>query len=191
VWLSDLPPPNDSLRQGDLVRNVPFLDMSGQPVIEDGELRLAAKLRPGIVVTQCCDVEQKGVARFARVSKVKYRPGRDREAIEATQPAEPDDEGFVRYSTRYLAMRPVGGLLEPVDDRRLWVAMLLETVEYRGDLAWLMSERVARMTPEGRRVLRTKLMLSVGRVEDDDADYFASRGERAHLLRESDVTAAT
>ena len=50
-----------------------------------------------------------------------------------------------------------------------------------------MNERVARMTPEGRRVLRTKLMLSVGRVEDDDADYFASRGETAHLLRESAV----
>jgi len=54
-----------------------------------------------------------------------------------------------------------------------------------------MSERVARMTPEGRRVLRTKLMLSVGRVEDDDLDYFTSRGERAHLLLESGVTAAT
>ena len=83
-------------------------------------------------------------------------------------------------------LEPVGPL-QPLDDRHLWVAMLLETVEYRGDLAWLMNERVARMTPEGRRVLRTKLMLSVGRVEDDDADYFASRGETAHLLRESAV----
>jgi len=166
-----------------LVTNVPFVDVSREPVIEESQARQAVKLRPGVVVTQCCDVEQKAVARFARISKVKYRPGREREAVEAIRPVEPDADGFVRYTTRYLVLEPVGPLDRP-SERHLWVAMLLETAEYRSDLAWLVHRRVARMTPEARRVLRTKLMLSVGRVADDDADYFSSRGEREHLLRE-------
>jgi len=180
VWLPD-PPSDDPLRQGDLIDDVPFPDVSGEPMIEDGTVTLPVAVGPALLVTQCCDIQQKDVARVARVAKINNPRGRAYEAITGVEPVEPDEDGFVRYSTRFFALDPVGPLSR-LDERYLWVAMLLETMEYRGDLSWLLRRRVARMTPEERRTLRTKLMLSGGRTTDEDADYLLARGEQEHFV---------
>jgi hypothetical protein len=56
------------------------------------------------------------------------------------------------------------------------VADLGQIMSFGGERQELSRHRRARMTPEGRRLLRIKLSFFFGRVEDGDAQYLEEHG---------------
>jgi len=182
VWLPDLPNPEDELRQGDFLADVPF--PQGHPRPGSLDTAPAPDLRLGLVLEHCCDIAQDHVVTIAQVRERKVRAGSQQERMLRMSPSDhivaDDGVTLVNYPVGlHLVETPADGPAPRAG--RMWIAQLHKTVIYDGDLSWLRAERVARMTPEARRALRARLAIRAGRPEGEDVAYFLERGDSPTL----------
>jgi hypothetical protein len=185
VWEPNPPDVTDSLRQGDLVADVCFMQVRSRPEIDgNGRASIKIRVRQGVVITPCCTITQKGVVELAEVQGTRdIDPSEDfyRGMMNTSWPPETGTpivyDGFPLVS--------IPGVLEPKTHQAIRYASFLSTASFEGDISWLRTARLARMTPEARRDLRVRLSLYWGRAEPEDADILAARGVQGNLFREA------
>ena len=178
MWSPESVPPDDPARQGDLLSQVPFPD--AQLPLTISTLRgsanpirtVAVKLTRGVVVSQCCDNQGND---YAVISYVQQLSGLNTERTAAIQEAEPTPS-VSGYDLRYFNLVLLEGVLNELKANRLWAADLQRTVAYYGDCSQFAAARTARMTAQGRRLLRIKLSLLWSRVEQGDLELLQSLG---------------
>ena len=182
MWEPLLPPEGDLLRQGDLVKGVMLprlrlpLEVAHVPGTnpEDGAvIPLKGYARDFLIVSQCCEIENGAFVSLALIRSTGPLNEALREGLQAEQPPSPGEEGgFVFDQFR---LDPLDHLVEE-PDYRYTVADLGQIISFGGQREDLNPYRQARMTPEGRRLLRIKLTYYFGRAENDDANHLEERG---------------
>jgi hypothetical protein len=175
VWLP-APDPSEPLRQGDLLLDVPFVALVGEPVADDqGLAKVRVRNRPAVVISQCCTIENGDSVEVAQISNTA-----------PLRPEQPFFQGLMNTDWPPVASRstvsaafpigPVDGHLKPKSDGRVLTVDFTRTTNFLGDLAWLQAKRVARMSPEARRLLRLRLALHWSREEPEDGRILRDLG---------------
>lgn len=174
VWEEGVPDPEELLRQGDLISEVPFPVLKASPDIKDTWSQVKWKRYPGVVVSQCCTTQQRRVAEIAAV--VRTAPlSPEHGVVKGLTSGWPATEGAVFYDG--MLLEPVGGVVAEVEGGRYPHVAFRTRVTFTDDLAWLQQVRVARMTPVGRRNLRLRLGAWYARTEEQDAIELDGSGE--------------
>lgn len=180
MWEPLTPPSEDAIRQGDLLADAPLLrpllPVHTTSMSANDDVYAPVKHRTGfaLVVTQCCTAERER----APLSIVEVRrhgvPADSRDAYLAAEPSSMPGAGGYVYE--HFALREVSPHLPELGRDRLWIAVLNDVFSYHGDQSELRKLRIARMTAEGRRLLRLNLMSLWGRATEDDAAVLAGAG---------------
>jgi len=182
VWEAELPPEAELLRQGDFLRAVllPRLRLPlevahvpGTQPIDGAVVPLLGYARDYLVVSQCCEIENGDHVALALIRSTGHLDEELRAALLAEQPPSEGEEGG--YIFDKFRLEPLAGLIEG-DANSFRVADLGPIMSFQGERQRLTRYRRARMTPEGRRLLRIKLSFYFGRAEDGDAEYLQGRG---------------
>lgn len=164
MWEDDCPDISDGLRQGDLLLGVPLeAQQVGEPI--QGATR-PIELTDVIVVSQCCTTQQKSLVSLAPLHTIKLAAQRP-DVLRLLQLEEPEAFGGP-FETNRLYLQPHPSMNLGLG--RAKVAYLLEArlLKTGDDDLWLRSRRVARMTPQGRRLVRIKVGAHWARPEEDD-----------------------
>ena len=182
MWAAN---PEDGLRQGDLLGEVPFPTLKIEPAVISRlagqpatEAVVTIKYEKALVVSQCCSLEKGRTVLVAPVAGVRPRNAAGTQSLKIDDPTPdaagdlPDGVGYV-YERHRLDLLP--GYLDELDDR-LWVANFERIIPLREDYSSVEEIRLASMTPEGRRTLRIRLGFFWGRAEEGDAETLTSRG---------------
>ena len=178
MWSTDPIAPGDLLRQGDLIADslypvvahpYRFIGAAGSEPAKGSDLVLRTGSRPLLVVSQCCEVEKGLTVAVAPVKKQNVKKPGVREALMATDP-----EPGLPFVYNMLALDCVADLT-PLE-HQVHVADFSEIVSIQGAEPAMREGRVARMTPQGREQLRSKLLHFWARVEAGDA-IALGRGE--------------
>lgn len=178
MWENDLPTVDDQLRQGDLLAQVQMpavqlpLSTYANPLGDSTLGALAVPTHVGLVVSQCCQNEK---GKFASISPVTdSRPVFESE-LQSWLSVEPVGEVELVFDLFCLEERPELIEHRPIRVKsgqeaiKLRVADLARATPYSGDWGELRKQRVARMTPYGRYMLRAKLGFFWSRAEAEDA----------------------
>ena len=179
MWLDSLPDDNDPLRQGDLLINITLPKLEPHiPLLYVQQQRLTtvpAMTSNVIVISQCCDNYE---SRYAVVARVGYLGNLQDRYVQALKNPEPlwDRTALSGYTPREFLIEPIPGILDDPGENRYLVAKLHQSATFSGDCTPLLKTRRARMTAEARRLLRIKLGVLWGRVEEDDVDELKRRG---------------
>ncbi|HUY47393.1 MAG TPA: hypothetical protein VMV92_16950 [Streptosporangiaceae bacterium] len=131
-----------------------------------------SKAQTYLVVSQCCTIENQIVAALAPVRSTRSL---NAEQLSEYEREEPSVDPDVRYVYNAHALVPFSGYLTRTDGR-IFVADLTSIQSYSGTISDFQESRVAMMTPAGRRLLRIRLALFWGRVEQEDELWFEERG---------------
>lgn len=185
MWQTAEVPKDDPLRQGDLLLYVPFPAL-GVPLQttkgtaarpEDVQAIIRVRERTLLVVSHCCETSNQYLAVAPVVPK---RPGGEREerALLAEEPPESANggDGEYGYDLARFRLEPIDGVLPTLPAPSQQVAELTRIISFTGGCASLTNMRAARLSPEGRRILRIKLALFWGRPEKEDAAYLEANG---------------
>jgi hypothetical protein len=182
MWLSYLPEPAASLRQGDLLVDLALPKLKwplnyarppGQDVSADQTVLVpSGRMQIHLVVSQCCTIENQTVAALARVRPTQ--PLTDGQ-IRDFERELPSDDPEVSYSFTEHALKPVGEHLERKAGK-IWVADFASIQTYSGSIADFQASRIAAMSPEGRRALRVRLGAFWSRAEAEDELHLKERG---------------
>jgi hypothetical protein len=188
MWADVALDANEELRQGDLTQGfvfprlkLPFLavqPLSGPgketPQEEAPQLVVESKRGLHLVVSQCCTIENRRIVALAPVTWTPPLLPRLREALLADDPPEEgDDEGA--YATDMFMLEPVAGVIE-ARENQFSVVDLNQIASFSGFYQVLRGLRVARMTPQARLRLRTKLAYYWSRAEKSDVEALRSQG---------------
>lgn len=179
MWEADQPSSSASLRQGDLLLDVPIV--AQQTDAPPGEsLSLRVERKNFVVVSQCCTTENHGVVSLARVQTMRAS-GISPRFLESLQvrPPVPRESG-ITIATNYFLLDPYPLAVEP---GRLKVANFLDIRTVLADPAagWLTSRRAASMSVTGRRDLRSRLGLFWARPTQEDEAALLEAGEPLHV----------
>ena len=179
IWARDTPQPEDLLRQGDLILNVPFPVLKVEPEIDPNHNTAVVRMirRPAIVVSQCCTTQNRSVAELAAVVRTG-KISADSPMVRGLMQPYPAKSGQVFYDGMWL--EPLGSVVpgERAEGRYHHISFA-HRVTFNGDLTWLQIKRAARMTPVGRRDLRMRLGAWYSRVEAEDEKLLKHAGEIA------------
>jgi hypothetical protein len=190
MWLSTCPEKSVTLRQGDflyglmlprLIWPLAYARAPESTVAKNQAVLLyAAKPYGYLVVSQCCTVENQTVAAVAEVkstkplSELELRDYEREEPVYESENAALAEEALENTDSGYVfnahALAPFEGYLGRADGR-LYVADFTTIQTYSGSIEDFQEARVAAMTPVGRRLLRIRLALFWGRVEDEDRQW--------------------
>jgi hypothetical protein len=182
MWQSELPSADDGLRQGDLLSALllPALKLPlavvavpGQEPGEQGQALVPTKKRTFLVVSQCCTIENGELVALAPVKRTPPLNPPDQMAYRWETPEDVPDDDEASFAFNALALDPLDGVLDDPGGGKLQVVSLEEIISYAGDHRLLAQQRVARMTPAGRRRLRRRLMYFWGRAEAEDESALA------------------
>jgi hypothetical protein len=182
VWEAELPPEAELLRQGDLLKGIHLprlrlpLEVAHVAGTQPGDGAVAlvqSYARDFLVVSQCCEIENGNYVALSLIRSTGPLNPDVRNALLAEQPPREGEEGG--YVFDQFRLEPLAGLVGG-DANRFQVADLGEIMSFGGERHELSRHRRARMTPEGRRLLRIKLSFYFGRVEDGDAQYLEELG---------------
>jgi hypothetical protein len=178
MWEKELPEEEDELRQGDLLTDVVLprlvapIERYRNPNGTGHLTTVAAPEHLGLVVSQCCQNEQ---GEHISVSPVISTIPLNEEQLAEWLRDEPTGvEGeyvYDRFCLEELAGHITHGaahLRGGLEGLVLKVADLSRATPISGDRSSLRAARVARMTPFGRHLLRTKLAYHWGRAEAGD-----------------------
>lgn len=182
MWEPEVPDKSAALRQGDLLDGLVLPKLKwplfyARPPAQAGTenqmiVLPGSKAQTYLVVSQCCTIENQIVAALAPVRST--RPLNE-EQLSEYEREEPSVDPDVRYVYNAHALTPFGDYLERTG-RRIFVADLTQIQSYSGEISEFQESRVAVMTPAGRRLLRIRLALFWGRVEQEDEVWFDERG---------------
>ena len=174
MWEADCPDAGEDLRQGDLLDGLllPVLTLpikvahfsGSEPAAGDSALLGLKGPKHYVVVSQCCTIEN---GNQVAIAPVKSTPTLTNEEALGYLDEEPTDERNFVYSV--LRLEDLPEVLEALGRGRYRVVDLQATQSWAGDRSALRAARRARMTPEGRRLLRIKLGFFWGRAEAEDA----------------------
>ncbi len=175
MWQEDPPDVGLELRQGDLICDVPLVLQEGEPqVTERQTVELPVEYGDVIVVAQCCTIEQKRLVALAPLKTIrvgKQRPDR----LASLMQTEPDPASGGKFPMHELLLEPHAAMRLTGDRRK--IADLLEARIFRSpETEWLRRRRTARMTAEGRRLVRIKLGLHWARATDEDEEILTRLG---------------
>jgi len=129
---------------------------------------LPAKRRDFLVVSQCCTIENHRVAALAPIKWISRLTDEDRAAYKQADFSVIGDDKYV-FNAHILD--PIQGVMEEQGGKAK-VADLTKIVTYTGDDSELRARRAARMSTDGRRLLRMRLSGFWSRVEADDLAWF-------------------
>ncbi len=169
------------VRQGDLLIGVvlprlefplPTARAPDAPPREGDSAVVRTTIKPCIVVSQCCEIEN---GRTIAVAPVKSTPPLGHDETSVYEAIEPTAE-VGGYAYDGFRLESIPGVLDPLDRNRLHVASLSEIVSIRCSPTALMELRAAEMDVEARRALRIKLGFFFGRAEREDAMALAEMG---------------
>lgn len=185
MWLAN-PDEEEPLSQGDLVSELYFPQLSlpqhvvpapGNPSVMATVLTAVPK-PAAIVVTQCCQMDKPGNKHFvlAPVKLTRLRSDAERAALLAEEPRSSSQPGEnPGYVYDILFLEQFGEVLTERSDL-VWIADLTQSTAFSGDQNELKKVRVAKMTPEARRLLRIKLAYFWGRATEEDRVALAAIG---------------
>jgi len=182
VWEAVLPPEGDLLRQGDLLKDVllPRLRLPlevahvpGTRPNDGASIPLPGYAKDFLVVSQCCEIENGKHVAVAVIRSTGRLDEPLRDALLAEQPPSEGEEGG--YVFDQFRLESLTTVVED-DGKSFRVADLGQIMSFGGDRQELGSYRRARMSPEGRRLLRIKLSYFFGRVEAEDAQNLEGKG---------------
>lgn len=179
MWSADNISTKDPLRQGDLIFDVVFpalkLPLPLFPVNQKEQTATPARKQPGIVVSQCCDNE---TGDYAAIAPIVLRGGLKDHQLQALLNEEPiwDGARMSAYDVEHFRLHPLASKLDDPGAGKHWVVNLNRAACFYGDCADLRVHRRARMSVEGRRLLRIKLGLLWSRVEAEDAAELEAKG---------------
>lgn len=168
----------EELRQGDLLMDlllpVPELPValiragaSPQAAFEQAVSK--AKKRHFLVVSQCCTIANGPAVAIAPLSQTQMLEPEQRRSYE-WETREQADDTSLRLAFSAMRVLPLDGILDDPEGGRIRIVNFEEVVSYKGRREELKAARVARMTPAGRRALRTRLMYFWGREAREDAE---------------------
>lgn len=180
MWSNETPVPDSSLRQGDLLVDVPrpilrlpvkvadFLENQPMTVVQ-------VETGPALVISHCCTNEN---SKHVAVASVRRRGGLRPHERTGLLKDEPDivDGALHNYTLDSFALKAYSDVLESLDEDHFWVAELSRMTSFVGDDASLRKLRRAHMEPEERRLLRIKLAYRWARAEEGDAQHLMARG---------------
>lgn len=173
MWASRLPPPDEGLRQGDLLVDVPF-PVRGAVRLTPEKLEAPVKPSAVMVVAHCCTVQQRRSLTLAKVISNAAMPD-DHPFLKALRNVDPQIGDYAFYAH---LLDPHPSI--PVKNNKVRLVDLVDTVTLIGqsldDFDWLRAKRVARMTTVSRAQLRQKLTVLTGRAEPDDREILAAEG---------------
>jgi hypothetical protein len=180
VW-DDPPDADDSLRQGDLLINVPFpaLPVPLQTTAavarreEDIQAIVNVRHRTALVVSHCCSSNDEYVA-LAPVTPKRINPLQEA-ALLAEEPPQGAGLDISGYDVAHFRLLSLENVLDDIDPG-FHVADLTRILSFSGGCANLIALRRGRLTPLGRRLLRIKLALFWGRAEQGDAEALEAQG---------------
>lgn len=180
MWETDLPPVEDDLRQGDLLAdlalpavNIPVSRASVQAASGLYAIIPAPTHKLAMVVSQCCQNERGDTVSLSPVtwSTPVKAPDMDKWLRE-----EPLGDEDVDYVYDLFCLAPIENLVahrpkqfnNGEEGLMFQVADLAKATPVTGDWDVVRATRVARMTPFGRYLLRTKLAYHWSRGEAQD-----------------------
>lgn len=178
---------DEPLRQGDLVRAfyLPRLRMPITVVAQPGielpqtvQMQVEARRGFALVVSQCCSAENSDLIALANVRRQHVPDERARRALLAATPPEQPADGEFGYVFDLFRLVPIVGVLDE-SESLIQAADLNQIQSFGGELDEISKNRVARMTPEGRDLLRTKLTFFWARPEAEDEAWLLERDQAA------------
>ena len=158
------------LRQGDLIVGVAypiiehpyrFVGAEGGQIARGDDLVIRAGVRDLLVTSQCCEIENTDWISLAPILNVNIK---NPEALAPYLRDEPRSGEPYVYSAMKLDIN--GHLV--AKDRKIYVADFSQIFSVKTAEPSLRTKRIARMTPEGRLTLRTKLGHYWSRAEESD-----------------------
>ncbi len=171
-----MPDDAEPLLQGDLISDIPFPQLGGELRAAGGRLALDVDMRPAIVVSQSCTIQNQRVAAVAPLRLVEPPDAGAERTLRNPGPGRgPDNPEGQRYVFHQFALEPHPHL-PPEAAGQVRVADLCGIVSLSGDLSWLRDIRLGRMSVEGRRMLRYNLATFWGRTTVGDAQALADGG---------------
>lgn len=175
MWLAEPVEPDDDLRQGDLLVDVPFPPPHSVLLTASG-LTAPVEPAPVLALGHCCAVESHHCLVLARVVPTHALLETDPKLRALRNVGNPKVKGYARYA-HLLATHQSLPILEA---DRYWTVDLREQLHIRypdkAGSQWLRDSRVARMTVVARAELRLRLAVLAGRVEDGDRDVLRDLG---------------
>lgn len=197
MWLSTCPEKSAGLRQGDFLHSLVLtrltwpLSFARQPEAEisKGQTVLLPAVQPYgyLVVSQCCTIENQIVVALAEVKSTQRLSSYELEDYEREEPfvapeggtGQNAEETHANPSPGYVfnahALTSFGEYL-PRLNGRTYIADFTTIQTYSGSIEDFQVNRVAAMTPIGRRALRIRLSLFWGRPEAEDENFLMKQG---------------
>jgi hypothetical protein len=182
MWEVDAPPPEEALRQGDLLKAVllpklrlplAVVHVPGVDINKSASVQAMGSVRDFLVVSQCCQIENKVTVAVAPIQSTRPLDDVLRESLDADEPPVEEEEGHFAFDM--LRLLPLDGVVDE-GVGRYTIADLGQIISLEGEVQQLQNYRQARMSPEGRRLVRIKLMYFFGRAEEEDVAYLNARG---------------
>jgi hypothetical protein len=176
-----MPEEEEPLQQGDLLGDLAFPRLTGELKPVGQQLVLGVDMRPAVVVSQSCTIENQGVVAVAPLRMVAVKDKGYEQILRNAGPGRgPDNPDANRFVFHMFALDPHPHLLaEPAGQIR--VVDLCQIVTMGGHHAWLQELRLGRMTAQGRRALRYNLATFWGRTTEQDAIELTAAGQQLTL----------
>jgi len=183
MWQAAPVAEDDQLRQGDLLVDIVFPSLklpilvTGIPPSPDDRMIATYTIKTALVVSQCCANADDYVALAPVRPEGNLSPQQEAALLAAEPPTVAEIEAGEAngYTMDSFRLEPVAGVIED-GPGRYQIADLGRVVSCFGACASLRSNRRARMTPEGRRLLRINLGLFWARPEEGDAERLSEAG---------------